>query len=181
MMINGFGRLAISVDGEYCTLNNRKAVELISYLLCECGKPVRKETVASVLWEDSDKEAARDSLYKVCRYIRDYSFHGEKIPVYWDRGHIWMDIEQVDSDVVRFKALTDKISSVSEPEDLLIKSYIEATNIYVGTLLYENCYDWINEYEAFYDMRFLDICEILTSYYDGIGNKRMADHYRDKL
>lgn len=168
-----FGKLTLFCGNRYINLKNRKARELIAFLICTNGKPARKTRAAEILWPDAAPENAMSSLYKVCRHIREFSCNGFNIPVAESRGEIWLDMTGVICDLRKFEKLYADRSNV--------ESCTSAIELYEAQLFFDESYDWVLPFEAYYDIRYVEMLEILTSHYSSLGNTAMAAYYKSKM
>lgn len=146
---------------------------MIAYLLCQKGKPVAKAVVACTLWPEVSATCARDSLYKICRYIKKLSLSGIPIPIISSHGYLRLDHNNIDCDIHRFEQLYEQRHD--------IKSCREAVDIYAGPLLFDEYYEWTTEYDAFYEIRYFELLDILIRYGKESGNVRLEKYYRSKL
>ena len=161
----------MSAGGRYIILKNKKARELIAFLVCERGRPVRKTRLAETLWPDASPENAMSSLYKVFRYLRDFSRNG--LTIAEGCGAVWLDMSGAVCDVMEFERLyADKKN---------VESCASAVKLYEAQLFSDECYEWISPYEAYYDVRYFEMAEMLASHYSRLHNKPLTDHYKAKL
>ena len=63
------GPPVIEVDGLPLAVDTRKATALLAYLAVE-GRPVRRDTLASLLWPENDPERARSALRRTLSTLR---------------------------------------------------------------------------------------------------------------
>jgi DNA-binding SARP family transcriptional activator len=63
------GSPAIDVDGRPLEVDTRKATALLAYLAIE-GRPLRRDTIASLLWPENDPERARAALRRTLATLR---------------------------------------------------------------------------------------------------------------
>ncbi len=152
-------------------MRNRKAEELLAYLACERGRPVRKTTVCEDIWPGAEPEKARDCLYKACRHIRQFKAEGVDVPVMLRRGSIWLDMERVETDTEAFLSLYHE----NNP-----KADADAVDIYEGPLLSDECYEWSNVYEASFEIRYIELLQRLTTHYREAGLQRIENYYLEK-
>ena len=59
----------VEVDGRPLEVDTRKATALLAYLAIE-GHPVRRDTIASLLWPENDPERARSALRRTLSTLR---------------------------------------------------------------------------------------------------------------
>lgn len=130
--INCFQSMELIFDGKQVKINNRKAEELLAYLICN-GHLVHKEQLAEILWPETSPEKARDNLYKACAYLRNLQKKGVPVPLNITRGSLYVDTGKLDCDFIKFDLLYERGDK---------ESLIELERIYRGPLLAENCYEW---------------------------------------
>lgn len=145
---------------------------MLAYL-CVCGRPVKKEKAAEVLWQDSSPENARDSLYKICHYIRRLQKQGIDIPLKDYRTELYLDLSEVDCDIREFKEL---YTYGTEPWH-----WEQAASLYTGPILFDNYYEWTGEEEAYYDVRYYELVERLATHYRQKGREDIAAFYDNKI
>ena len=91
----------MALDGVPLTFDTRKAVALLAYLAVT-GRPHRRETLAALLWPESDQVRSRAALR------RTLSVAGAVGPaLLLDRGEVALDPEAVWTDVAEFDRLAD--------------------------------------------------------------------------
>ena len=170
--IQCFGSMSVSRNGETMIFQNKKAKELIAYLLCNGGGPIKNAVLAEVLWPDTPFTNAMDNLYKVNRYLRNLRMGEESFPIIMTHGEIYIDCGRLSCDLHKFEELYQQKEQA--------EAWIEAVELYRGSVLYGEYYDWIAPYESYYDIRFLEMTEYLITYFEQTGNRGTADYYRLK-
>ena len=171
--IQCFGSMSVSRSGEQLIFQNKKAKELIAYLLCNGGGPIKNTVLAEVLWPDTPFTNAMDNLYKVNRYLRNLRIGEESFPIIVAHGEIYLDCKRLSCDLHDFEELYQQRGHA--------EAWGEAVELYRGSVYYGEYYDWIAPYEAYYDIRYLEMTEFLITYYEQAGNMETADYYRLKL
>ena len=132
-------------------MKNKKAEELLSYLCCNGGKAVRKRMLEELMWAEAERSRARDSLYKVCAFLNGWQEReGVALPLAIYREEIYLDTELIELDLQKFFKCLD-----SEK----VEDWEYAERLYTAPLLFENSYEWVEDYEAVYDM----------AYYEALG------------
>lgn len=164
--------MSVSKTGHKIIFQNKKAKELVAYLLCNSGGPIRNTVLAEILWPDAPLTNAMDSLYKVSRYLRNLRIGEESFPIAMTHGEIYFDYTMLSCDLYEFEKLYQRKEQV--------EAWSEAIELYRGSIFYDEYYDWIAPYEAYYDIRFLEMTDYLITYYEKAGNREMADYYRAK-
>lgn len=168
-----FGRFTLLHGGIPVHLERKKARELLAFLACEEGKPVRKGAAAAALWPGQTEGRSMDSLYKICTYLKALGEQGDAPCVRAARGSLWLELEQVECDLTVFRALTRQTNAI---EDLR-----RAVELYRAPLLVEEGYEWTERLEGFYDMRYLDTVEQLRDYFRKLGRRDEAAYYQRLL
>lgn len=154
-------------------MKNRKAEELLSYLCCNGGKAVRKRMLEELLWAESERGKARDSLYKVCAFLNGWQEKtGIELPLAIYREEIYLDTELIELDLQEFVKCFDSEN---------VEDWERAEQLYTAPLLFENSYEWVEDYEAVYDMAYYEALGRLLVHYEKQGNKEKALYYGRKL
>lgn len=105
-----FGAPALRADGEPVPLSRRKAMALLAYLAVTRSRHHR-ETLAALLWPESDSTAAYSALRNVLWILRQTPLSGA---VYSDRSTVeLLNSEMIEVDVNRFRDLTIDCSARS--------------------------------------------------------------------
>jgi DNA-binding SARP family transcriptional activator len=86
-------------------LASRKAQALLGCLAVEPGVPLSRDTLAALLWEDSDPELARASLRQALTSVRRSLPESCAPALKGDGGNVALDATVVSSDVAQFRAL----------------------------------------------------------------------------
>lgn len=170
--IQCFGSMSVSRNGRKIILQNKKAKELIAYLLCNGGGPIKNSVAAEVLWPDATLTNEMDSLYKVIRYLRNLRIDEATLPIVMAHGEIYFDYTKLSCDLPEFEELYRQKEQIAP--------WSEAVELYRGSVFYDEFYDWIAPYEAYYDIRFLEMTEFLINHYEKTGNREMANYFRSK-
>ncbi len=154
-------------------MKNRKAEELLSYLCCNGGKAVRKRMLEELMWAEAERGKARDSLYKVCAFLNGWQEkEGVDLPLAIYREEIYLDTELIELDLREFLTCLDS-------ED--VRDWERAERLYTAPLLFENSYEWVEDYEAVYDMAYYELLGRLLVYYENQGNREKTLYYSGKL
>lgn len=90
----------VDANGEPVVVDTRKAIALLAYVAV-VGRPVARETLADLLWPESDPEDARGALRRTLSVLRA-GLGGRWLRV--DRRDVVLDDEDVDVDVRAFRA-----------------------------------------------------------------------------
>ena len=154
-------------------MKNKKAEELLSYLCCNGGKAVRKRMLEELMWAEAERSRARDSLYKVCAFLNGWQEReGVALPLAIYREEIYLDTELKELDLQKFFKCLD-----SEK----VEDWEYAERLYTAPLLFENSYEWVEDYEAVYDMAYYEALGRLLEHYEKEGNKEKVLYYSRKL
>ncbi len=115
-----FGAPELSVAGSPITFDTRKAVALIAYLAVT-GRPQRRESLAALLWPESEQGRARASLR---RTLSAAAGAGPALMI--RRGEIELDTKQIWCDVAEFEALasSDRASALRQAAALAPESFL---------------------------------------------------------
>lgn len=173
LKISCFGKLTLSMGNSYLLLKNKKAKELIAFLVCAKGKPVKKTRLAETLWPEIPMENAMSSLYKVLRYIREFGNQDFNIPVVESMGQVCLDMTCIICDLTEFERMYCEKNN--------IESCIAMEEIYSAPLFFDEFYEWVAPFEAYYDIRYAEIIEILISHFTEMGDQVKAGYYSTKL
>lgn len=164
-----FGSFSLYRCGKPLKLPNRKAAELLAFLLSEQGRVVRKPAAAELLWPGTDSVHAMDSLYKVCTALR----HMRCLPLQVDRDTLWLDTSRIDSDIARFDRLY-RYRNVPE-------CCAAAIDLYTAPFLINEYYEWSARAEAYYDMRYMQLLSLAEKGFSQAGDPASARYYRRLL
>lgn len=138
-----------------------------------CDRPIKKDKAAEILWPDTTPERARDNLYKVCRFLRDFQEKQVKIPLHIFREELFLDLSEIDCDIKEFERI---FMFETNPQQ-----WERAISLYVGPLLFENYYEWTGEDEAFYDVHYCELIQRLAEDCRSRGREDMAVLYEGKI
>lgn len=162
-----FGNLNITLEGKnkVIAIGSRKTEELIAYLLCSGGVFVSKQKIAAALWNKFTAERAMDNFYKTLKRLYCLGFFSiENL-----RGKIRLNMENICCDVFTFEELYAKRREIDQCE--------AAVALYRGPLLFDECYDWISIWEAYYDIRYQELLNRLIMYYKKQGDFAKVAYY----
>ena len=165
-----FGKLRIYVDHTPLFLTNRKSEELLALLACERGAFLSKNDLAQSLWPDVNLPHAVDRLYKCLRSLRGTKATLD-IPILSVSGRLALDMTQTYCDLEEFEQLcqTNDLSNLER-----------ALFLYKGSLFFASDYDWAIDKESYYDIRYLEITERLSRYYED-RNPPLSHAYRQNF
>lgn len=114
------------------------------------------------MWAEAERGKARDSLYKVCAFLNGWQEkEGIELPLAIYREEIYLDTELVELDLQEFLKCFNSNS---------VDDWEHAERLYTAPLLFENSYEWVEEYEAVYDMAYYEVLGRLLQYYEKQGN-----------
>ncbi len=146
---------------------------MLSYLCCNGGRPVKKRMLEELLWPEAERGRARDSLYKVCSFLNEWQEHeGIKLPLAIYREEIYLDTELIELDLQEFLKCFDSKA---------VEDWERAERLYTAPLLFENSYEWVEDYEAVYDMAYYEVLGRLSDHHEKQGNKDKWLYYKGKL
>lgn len=125
------------------------------------------------MWAEAERGRARDSLYKVCAFVNQWQqSEGVELPLAIYREEIYLDTEPIELDLQEFLMCFDS----KEAED-----WERAEQLYTAPLLFENSYEWVEDYEASYDMAYYEVLGRLLNYYEKLGKHDKILYYNRKL
>lgn len=125
------------------------------------------------MWAEAERGKARDSLYKVCAFLNGWQEkEGVDLPLAIYREEIYLDTELIELDLREFLTCLDS-------ED--VRDWERAERLYTAPLLFENSYEWVEDYEAVYDMAYYELLGRLLVYYENQGNREKTLYYSGKL
>ncbi len=131
--------------------------------MLESGGPLSKRYIASVLWPEADLERARDCLYKTLSWLRAepelYGLFGLDA----GRESVSLHVEALSIDLVEF----DRCYAGRED----VRCCRRAAELYSGPLLWQECYDWTDEKQSWYEMRYAEVLDLLAAH-RGKGPRR---------
>lgn len=154
-------------------MKNRKAEEMLSYLCCNGKRAVKKRMLEELMWAEAERGKARDSLYKVCAFINQWQrAEGVQLPLAIYREEIYLDTELIELDLQEFLMCLDSNA---------VKDWERAEQLYTAPLLFENSYEWVEDYEASYDIAYYEVLGKLLEYYEKQGKRDKILYYHRKL
>lgn len=114
------------VDGENLSLTLRKGEALLAYLATIPSHSASRETLASLLWSDSDSRRARQSLRRLLFDLARSFSQLDRTILHVDGNKVSLANEDIDIDVSEFEELAESKTKA----DLL-----QAANLYRGRFL----------------------------------------------
>lgn len=146
---------------------------MLSYLCCSGGKAVKKRMLEELMWAEAERGKARDSLYKVCTFLNQWQkTEGVILPLAIYREEIYLNTELIELDLQEFFMCLDS---------KVVEDWERAEQLYTAPLLFENSYEWVEDYEASYDMAYYEVLERLRNYYEEQGRRDKMLYYNRKL
>lgn len=125
------------------------------------------------MWAEAERGKARDSLYKVCAFINQWQrAEGVQLPLAIYREEIYLDTELIELDLQEFLMCLDSNA---------VKDWERAEQLYTAPLLFENSYEWVEDYEASYDIAYYEVLGKLLEYYEKQGKRDKILYYHRKL
>lgn len=97
----------------------------------------------------------------------------EKVPLDCGKRQVFLDMRKIDYDLNEFQRLYRKRSDPDACEQVL--------ELYRGLLFYHNSYDWVAQWEAYYEHRYIEILEHIIKYHERCGNRQTAKLYKRYL
>jgi predicted ATPase/DNA-binding SARP family transcriptional activator len=123
-----------------------RVATLLVYLACHLGGPVRRDTLVSTFWPESDTESARKSLRVYLTQIRkmlgqmdEMAFLGS------DYKHVWLDKSLVTADTSHFLAALQEAKQVETGTEAEFQALTGAVESYTGLLAPYLEEEWIAE------------------------------------
>ncbi len=142
-----FGSFSVSVYGKALkTINGRKVVTLLAYLLYHHNKPVHREILMSTFWPNSCPSSARNSLNSGIYSIRK-AFQpllgDQDLLIYQNECYVINPNLQVVNDVEQFTKFWNKGRELDLTRGLenAVDAYSKAVEWYAGDFLEEIPYD----------------------------------------
>lgn len=172
-----FREFNVTVNGKFFFIQNKKAKELLSYLLVHNGIPYNKSALAETLWPQTPYPQAMDNLYKVIRFLEKTPPLFIYFPLLTSRGKIQLDISKIQCDVYLF----EQCYQAQLTKQHNIEETAKAVELYAGPLLYEEYYDWSTSMESYYEVRYIQMLESLIAFYKHKNNDTLSYYYRQKL
>ena len=125
------------------------------------------------MWAEAERGRARDSLYKVCAFLNRWQkTEGIRLPLAVYREEIYLVTGLIELDLQEFLLCLDSKA---------VEDWERAEQLYTAPLLFENSYEWVEEYEASYDMAYYEVLERLLSHYEKNGKRDKVLYYKRKL
>ncbi len=124
--------------------------------MVEAGGPLSKRYIASVLWPEVDLERARDCLYKTLAWLRAEPELGGLLGLDAARESVSLRGEALSTDLEEF----DRCYAGRED----IRCCRRAAELYSGPLLWQECYDWTDEKQSWYEIRYAEVLSILAAH-----------------
>lgn len=118
-------------------------------------------------------EQARDSLYKVCRYLRQQQAAGNVPLLRIDRGEIALDLTDCATDITLFDRC---LAARDDPQ-----RWQEGVALYRGSLLEDDGFAWALPWEAHYENGFLELLHRLVAEAERTKHLHQAGYYRKLL
>ena len=146
---------------------------MLSYLCCNGKRAVKKRMLEELMWAEAERGRARDSLYKVCAFLNRWQkTEGIRLPLAVYREEIYLDTGLIELDLQEFLLCLDSKA---------VEDWERAEQLYTAPLLFENSYEWVEEYEAVYDMAYYEVLCRLLAHYEKQGNQEKTIYYSRKL
>jgi len=179
------GTPRIEYAGQPVVLGSQKALALLLYLAIEGNRPLSRETLAAMLWEESDDHHARrslnDALYKLRRSLPDSDHVTATADSLQLAQHsdCWVDAHELERALAALSA---------EPDPVSVSRAIQAVDLYRGEFLEgflvadsESYASWIMRKR--YDLHrcLVTLLEHLASYYWQTRQYQRATEYSHRV
>ena len=129
--------------------NSRKARDLVKILISREGRPVHRSVLVEALWPDEDPARTGSRLSVTLSTARAVLDPGKAHPPGWflaaEGDAVWIDVDHVDVDVLRFGALAAAAEAERKggPTPAAREALAAAEVAYVGDAFAEDPYeDW---------------------------------------
>lgn len=162
-----FREFNVMIDDEYYFIKNKKAKELLAYLISHNGTPFNKLTLAEILWPQTSQSQAMDNLYKVINFLKESPF-----TLISSRGKLQLDLSVIQCDTFLFEKYYHNRDD--------IECARKAIELYEGPFLFEEYYEWTATKEAFYEIQYFETLDNVIQYYENINDETTASYYRLK-
>lgn len=157
---------------------SRKARDLLKLLVSRLGRPLPREQLCEMLWPD--EPAARRSsrlsvtLSTVRSVLDPAKAHDADAFVAADRDNVWLDLDAVDTDVVRFLAAAEQALAPARPS---ADALAAAETLYAGEFLDDDPYaDWAVGLREEARALYLRVAQRLAEALDAEGELDRAGH-----
>jgi DNA-binding SARP family transcriptional activator len=152
LAIHCLGGFAVQRAGSPVPLGDwqsRKARDLVKVLIAHEGRPVHRGVLRELLWPDDDPDATASRLSVALSTARAVLDPAKAHPAGWyvaaDADTVWLDVDHVEVDVLRFADLAARaaIERKPGPSAAALDALDEAEVAYVGDAFPEDPYeDW---------------------------------------
>lgn len=163
-----FSRFAIFFGSgkQEVAIRNEKARELIAFLLMYKDKGIDKATICKNVWGDRTIVEGMDCLYKTINFIKHID-----IPLHLESSHekIWICTDNLDIDLLTFEQLYQDSNQIDNKERMI--------SLYKGPLFNDETYAWSCTWEAFYDLKYLEILNEVCDFYKKNDNYEKEEIY----
>lgn len=131
-----------------------------------------KQRAANMLWPQKASRLAIQSLYKAIQVLKNWRSGGHTLPIHDTRGSISVEVAEIRLDTRDFL----RLYASRNPDD-----WAEACDLYRSGFLADESFEWITDYDGFYEIRHSQMCRKLASYYQSRGDGLRAAYYRGDL
>jgi len=115
LRIEILGPVRVELDGAPLVVDTRKAIALLAFLAVT-GRPASRETVAALLWPESDERGAHGALRRTLSVLKA-ALGGVGLAI--DRGSVALRPEELEVDVWRFRAALARVRGHDHGADRL--------------------------------------------------------------
>lgn len=119
----------------------------------------------------AEQQQALDSLYKVVRFWKSNEILNQYFPLQNWTSELEMEYGDISCDIWEFEKNIDS-EEINQME--------AAVELYKGSLLFEEYYEWIEDYGAYYEMRIVKLMDFLIAHFEKKGNKVSERYYQKK-
>ncbi len=172
VVVNCFGRLSVTIDGQMLKFRTSKAEELFAYLVDNNGQPIHRNHIMDAFWNDYDGDRALILFNTTLHYLKKaFMQYGFKLNVIHHRGSYSLDMAGIECDAVLFESYAAKLKSItadnaSECENTLA--------LYTDAYLAQNDYAWAYQKRLDTRNQFIQMTLMLAKYHIENGNSQKA-------
>jgi two-component SAPR family response regulator len=151
--------------------NSLKAQCIFKYLIKHRDRPISKDILMDIFWQDANAEAARRNLHQAIYSLRQTLKRGSgdlQYILFQNESYLlnpelqlWIDFEEFEK-AIQSGRQREKLGESAEA----ITQYSIAEGLYQGDYLEEELYeDWTNEYRIYLRSLYMEISDKLSEYY----------------
>ncbi len=164
--VSCFGKFKVEVDSEQIKFRTAKAEELFAYLVTSNEKPVSRNNIMDMFWEDYDGDRALILFNTTLHYLKKAFINkGVKLKIEFLRGSYILKMMDIDCDIIKFEKIINETKEITNSN---IGDARDALSLYVGNFLEQNDYIWAMQKQH----------DIKTAYIRLVLN--ICDYYREQ-